>query len=215
MHRAHKSQFLKRKERWSGIKQKSFCLPLRQTDSLLQYLLEEIPLTLHDGLLLNSIAFLSFSIYFLFPLLCLCLSVCVSVSLYLPLCVSVCVCVCVSVSLSLPLSLPPIPFLFSNHIFMLWLGPVPLQCDSAWQVSAFVVWMGEWRCRCGEPASPQGQARVSLRPQQTQQKLWGNNNNSSILDSSQREIKAVIQSHNDVHYISIVLSHETHAHTHS
>ena len=42
----------------------------------------------------------------------------------------------------------------------------------------------------------------------------GNNNNNNILDSSQREIKAVVQSHNEEH-ISIILSHETHAHTHS
>ena len=49
---------------------------------------------------------------------------------------------------------------------------------------------------------------------------WGgggdnnNNNNNNILYSSQREIKAVVHSHNEEH-ISIILSHETHAHTHS
>ena len=42
-----------------------------------------------------------------------------------------------------------------------------------------------------------------------------NNNNNSILYSSQREIKAVVRSHNEEHnIISIILSHETHAHTH-
>ena len=40
-----------------------------------------------------------------------------------------------------------------------------------------------------------------------------NNNNNNILYSSQLEIKAVIRSHNEEH-ISIILSHETHAHTH-
>ena len=35
-----------------------------------------------------------------------------------------------------------------------------------------------------------------------------------ILYSSQQEIKAVVRSHNEEH-ISIILSHETHAHTHS
>ena len=39
-------------------------------------------------------------------------------------------------------------------------------------------------------------------------------NNNNILYSSQREIKAVVRSHNEEH-ISIILSHETHAHTHS
>ena len=39
------------------------------------------------------------------------------------------------------------------------------------------------------------------------------NNNNNILYSSQREIKAVVRSHNEEH-ISIILSHETHAHTH-
>ena len=37
---------------------------------------------------------------------------------------------------------------------------------------------------------------------------------NNILPSSQQEIKAVIRSHNEEH-ISICLSHETHAHTHS
>ena len=41
-----------------------------------------------------------------------------------------------------------------------------------------------------------------------------NNNNNNILYSSQRKIKAVVRSHNKEH-ISIILSHETHAHTHS
>ena len=40
------------------------------------------------------------------------------------------------------------------------------------------------------------------------------NNNNNILYSSQREIKAVVRSNNEEH-ISIILSHETHAHTHS
>ena len=40
-----------------------------------------------------------------------------------------------------------------------------------------------------------------------------NNNNNNILYSSQREIKAVVRSHNKEH-ISIILSHETHVHTH-
>ena len=39
-----------------------------------------------------------------------------------------------------------------------------------------------------------------------------NYNNNNILYSSQREIKAVVRSHNQEH-ISIILSHETHAHT--
>ena len=39
-----------------------------------------------------------------------------------------------------------------------------------------------------------------------------NNNNNSILYSSQREIKAVIRSHNEEH-ISIILSHETRTYT--
>ena len=39
-------------------------------------------------------------------------------------------------------------------------------------------------------------------------------NNNNILYESQWEIKAVIRSHNGEH-ISIILSHETHAHTHS
>ena len=39
-------------------------------------------------------------------------------------------------------------------------------------------------------------------------------NNNNILYSSQREIKAVVRSHNEEH-LSIILSHETHAHTHS
>ena len=38
-----------------------------------------------------------------------------------------------------------------------------------------------------------------------------NNNNNNILYLSQREIKAVVRSHNKEH-ISIILSHETHAH---
>ena len=38
--------------------------------------------------------------------------------------------------------------------------------------------------------------------------------NNNILYSSQREIKAVIRSHNKEH-ISIILSHETHQHTQS
>ena len=41
-----------------------------------------------------------------------------------------------------------------------------------------------------------------------------NNNNNSILNSSQWEIEAVIQSHSEEH-ISIILSCEAHAHTHS
>ena len=41
-----------------------------------------------------------------------------------------------------------------------------------------------------------------------------NNNNNNVLYSAQREIKAVVRSHNEEH-ISIILSHETHAHTHS
>ena len=41
-----------------------------------------------------------------------------------------------------------------------------------------------------------------------------NSNNNNILYSSQQEIKAVIRSHNEEH-VSIILSHETHAHTHS
>ena len=41
-----------------------------------------------------------------------------------------------------------------------------------------------------------------------------NNNNNNILYSSQREIKAVVRSHDEEH-ISIILNHETHAHTHS
>ena len=40
------------------------------------------------------------------------------------------------------------------------------------------------------------------------------NNNNNILYSSQREIKAVVRPHNEEH-ISVILSHETHAHTHS
>ena len=35
-----------------------------------------------------------------------------------------------------------------------------------------------------------------------------------MLYSFEREIKAVVRSHNEEH-ISIILSHETHAHTHS
>ena len=38
-------------------------------------------------------------------------------------------------------------------------------------------------------------------------------NNNNILYSSHEEIKAVIRSHNEEH-ISVILSHETHAHTH-
>ena len=38
-------------------------------------------------------------------------------------------------------------------------------------------------------------------------------NNNNILYSSQREIKAFVRSHNEEH-ISIILNHETHAHTH-
>ena len=41
-----------------------------------------------------------------------------------------------------------------------------------------------------------------------------NNNSNNILYSSQREIKAVVRSINEEH-ISIILGHETHAHTHS
>ena len=41
-----------------------------------------------------------------------------------------------------------------------------------------------------------------------------NYNNNNILYSSQWEIKAVVRSHNEEH-ISVILSHETHAHTHS
>ena len=41
-----------------------------------------------------------------------------------------------------------------------------------------------------------------------------NNNNNSIFYLSQQEIKAVVQSHNEEH-ISIILSHKTHAYTHS
>ena len=41
-----------------------------------------------------------------------------------------------------------------------------------------------------------------------------NNNNNNILYSSMREIKAVVRSYNEEH-ISVILSHETHAHTHS
>ena len=41
-----------------------------------------------------------------------------------------------------------------------------------------------------------------------------NNNNNNILYSSQPEIKAVVRSHNEER-ISIILRHETHAHTHS
>ena len=40
------------------------------------------------------------------------------------------------------------------------------------------------------------------------------NNNNNIFYSSQREIKAVVRSHNEEH-ISIILSHKAHAHTHS
>ena len=40
------------------------------------------------------------------------------------------------------------------------------------------------------------------------------NNDNNILYSSQCEIKAAVRSHNKEH-ISIILSHETHAHTHS
>ena len=40
------------------------------------------------------------------------------------------------------------------------------------------------------------------------------NNSNNILYSSQREIKAVVRSHNDEH-VSVILSRETHAHTHS
>ena len=39
-------------------------------------------------------------------------------------------------------------------------------------------------------------------------------NNNNILDSSQRDIKAVVRSHNEEH-ISIILSHETHSHIHT
>ena len=39
-------------------------------------------------------------------------------------------------------------------------------------------------------------------------------NNNNILSSSQREIKAVVRSHNEEH-ISVILSHDPHAHTHS
>ena len=39
-------------------------------------------------------------------------------------------------------------------------------------------------------------------------------NNNNIFDSSQWKIKAVIRSHNEEH-ISVILSHETHAHTHT
>ena len=39
-------------------------------------------------------------------------------------------------------------------------------------------------------------------------------NSNNILYSSQREIKAVVRSHNEER-ISIILSHEPHAHTHS
>ena len=38
-------------------------------------------------------------------------------------------------------------------------------------------------------------------------------NNNNILYSFQLEIKAVVRSHNEEH-VSIILSHETHAHTH-
>ena len=41
-----------------------------------------------------------------------------------------------------------------------------------------------------------------------------NNNNNNMLYSSQREIKDDVGSHNEEH-ISIILRHETHAHTHS
>ena len=41
-----------------------------------------------------------------------------------------------------------------------------------------------------------------------------NNNKNNILYSSLREIKAVVRSDNEGH-ISIILSHQTHAHTHS
>ena len=40
------------------------------------------------------------------------------------------------------------------------------------------------------------------------------NNSNNILYSSQREIKAVVRSHNEEH-VSIIQSHETHAHTRS
>ena len=40
------------------------------------------------------------------------------------------------------------------------------------------------------------------------------NNNNNTLDSSQRDIKAVVRSHNEEH-ISIILSHETHTHIHT
>ena len=42
---------------------------------------------------------------------------------------------------------------------------------------------------------------------------WNNNNNNNILYLSLREIKAVVRSHNEKH-ISVILSHEPHAHTH-
>ena len=41
-----------------------------------------------------------------------------------------------------------------------------------------------------------------------------NNNSNNILYSSQREIKGVVRSHTEER-ISIILSHETHAHTQS
>ena len=41
-----------------------------------------------------------------------------------------------------------------------------------------------------------------------------NYNSNTMLYSYQQEIKAVVRSHNE-EYIPIILSHETHAHTHS
>ena len=46
-----------------------------------------------------------------------------------------------------------------------------------------------------------------------QHRVMYHNNNNNTLYSSQREIKAVVRSHNEEH-ISVILSHETHAHTH-
>ena len=61
---------------------------------------------------------------------------------------------------------------------------------------------------------PNQHTRELISARKTSHKYYNNNNNNNILYSSQREIKAVVRSHNEEH-ISIILSHETHAHTHS
>ena len=99
-------------------------------------------------------------------------------------------------------------FWFGSTAMLLWTGFTPAgRQTEVWSTDADPMPRIGWLPAACQQLGPRHHVlSVSVR--------HGNNNNNNILDSSQREIKAVVQSHNEEH-ISIILSHETHAHTHS